>query len=270
MLKVREQSHPDQADDHQERYKSQGRKVRMVIVTWPVLALVGATVATAACLLNECEGRGNQASRQTFVGACGTVKTIAIRPDGAMLLSIEVDGSMGLFDLASPSTDEGAIAEFSNVRHGAFSADNRLLAIASSTTSVCVYDLAEDRARPLTDVAAASVGAACVSFSPDGRTLAVGQQDGRVTLWDVASGRLMSSLGGHSAFVAALAFAPDGLTLASAGGDGTARIWNLETNRQKLAIVSTQSTFAPDGLQLATGGFDGTVRLWAGPKATGK
>ena len=63
-----------------------------------------------------------------------------------------------------------------------------------------------------------------VAYSPDGKTLAAGYQDGTIRLWDVASHRLISTAGRP---VYALAFSPDGTTLATAGGDGRARLWNV-------------------------------------------
>jgi WD40 repeat protein len=66
-----------------------------------------------------------------------------------------------------------------------------------------------------------------LTFSPDGRTLAAGTVGGAVELWDVASGRRRSVLGGHSGGIWALEFAPDGRTLFSGGNDGTVRVWDM-------------------------------------------
>ena len=102
----------------------------------------------------------------------------------------------------------------------------------------------------------------------DGATLAVGQQDGRISLWDAATGHNRSTLDGHTAFVASFSFAPDGATLASSGGDRSVRIWDLPTGRQRAAIVSPTSTFvamtfSPDGRLLVLGDqVSPVVWLW--------
>jgi hypothetical protein len=62
-----------------------------------------------------------------------------------------------------------------------------------------------------------------IAFSPDGRTLASGGGDGPIRLWEVASGREVRRLEGHTAWVRAVSFSPDGRTLASGGEDGTVR-----------------------------------------------
>jgi hypothetical protein len=66
-----------------------------------------------------------------------------------------------------------------------------------------------------------------VAFSPDGRLLAMGDENGGVSLWDVATRRqLGTTVQLHTATVHALAFNRAGTMLASASRDGTARLWS--------------------------------------------
>ena len=71
-----------------------------------------------------------------------------------------------------------------------------------------------------------------MAFSPDRRTLASGNLDGTIGLWDVADpahprplARPLTS--GSSTAVDTVAFSSDGRTLASGSNDGTVRLWNL-------------------------------------------
>jgi WD40 repeat protein len=110
-----------------------------------------------------------------------------------------------------------------------------------------------------------------VAFSPDGKTLASGQFNGPVQLWDMATHRQIGRpLTGHTSEVSSVAFSPDGKTLASAGSDGTVRLWDVATHRQigrpltdrVPEFVMLTVAFSPDGETLASGSNDGRVRLW--------
>ena len=64
-----------------------------------------------------------------------------------------------------------------------------------------------------------------VVFSPDGKTLASGNYDKTVKVWDVSERRELATLKGHSEFVGTAVFSPDGKTLASGSWDETVKLW---------------------------------------------
>ena len=72
----------------------------------------------------------------------------------------------------------------------------------------------------------APVGVVSLAFSPDGKRLATGSEDARITLLDPVSGKMIHSSIGHASDVLALAFSPDGKRLASASHDRTVKIWD--------------------------------------------
>ena len=108
-----------------------------------------------------------------------------------------------------------------------------------------------------------TVGA--VAFSPDGKTLAIGDHDGRVGLWDVATGQRTAALAEDST-VFGVAFSPDGKTLAVGDGGGRVGLWDVATG-QRIAALNEGITvrdvaFSPDGKTLAAGDYGGQVGLW--------
>ena len=69
-----------------------------------------------------------------------------------------------------------------------------------------------------------------VAFSPDGRVLASGSEDGVIKLWDSATWQELASLDAHRGGVRFLAFSPDGALLTTSGaaadGRGEIGLWN--------------------------------------------
>ena len=110
----------------------------------------------------------------------------------------------------------------------------------------------------------------CVSFSPDGNSLAIASADGTACLWDLQDKKKPSIkpsiiFEGHQGWVYSVSFSPDGKFLATGSKDGTARLWDLQG--RQLAGFKRQSgvysvSFSPDGNSLAIASADGTVKLW--------
>lgn len=71
-----------------------------------------------------------------------------------------------------------------------------------------------------------------IAFSPDGRWMVIcsrekNEEDGRIQLWELATGKLHRELSGHRGRVTAAAFSPDGLSLATGGDDSPVLLWDL-------------------------------------------
>ncbi|PSB46500.1 hypothetical protein C7B80_13000 [Cyanosarcina cf. burmensis CCALA 770] len=121
---------------------------------------------------------------------------------------------------------------------------------------------------PAKSVFAETVKAAlAVASSPNGELLAAGNANGTIHLWQIADGKLLSTLSSHAGGVYAIAFSPDGHTLASSGDDNLVKLWNVCSGQclmtwQGHAHRVRSVTFSPDGRWLASSSGDCTVKLW--------
>ena len=69
----------------------------------------------------------------------------------------------------------------------------------------------------------------CVHASKDGTRLVSGGDDQTVRVWDVKTGKLVSTMSGHDDRVLSVCFSPDGKKIASGARDKTVRIWDAAT-----------------------------------------
>jgi len=105
------------------------------------------------------------------------------------------------------------------------------------------------------------------TFSPDLRTLATASDSDEVDLWDVATGKHIRSLIGHSQSVWSVAWSPDGQRIATGSEDHTIRMWDAHTGAD-LGIIGRHDlavnlvAFLPGGRSLESYGADGEAKLW--------
>ncbi|HEY9650164.1 MAG TPA: hypothetical protein V6C95_05840, partial [Coleofasciculaceae cyanobacterium] len=101
----------------------------------------------------------------------------------------------------------------------------------------------------------------------DGRTLISGGTDGKIKLWDLKTGELLTTLAGHASSVDCVVIASDNKILVSGGSDSTIKLWNLET-RELLHTFSGHSksikslALSPDGNLLASSSYDNSIKVW--------
>jgi len=139
-------------------------------------------------LWNPATGRPVGPPLQTGSGPAGGVGAVAFSPDGKLLASADLDGTVRLWNPAT-GRPVGPPLEATSTRYGvtgaAFSPSGKLLASADGDGAVRLWDPATGRpvGAPL------RIGAqvvAAVAFSPDGTLLASGGADGTVRLWQVS------------------------------------------------------------------------------------
>ncbi|MFD7428196.1 trypsin-like peptidase domain-containing protein [Streptomyces sp. NPDC059818] len=196
------------------------------------------------------------------------VTSVTFSPDGKTLVIVAGNGTVKLWDVATESlrTLSGLLIRNSPV----FSPDSKALAVVNSLNDrLEIVDVESGETRRTLGGSIRTWGEdySAVAFSPDGRSLATGSENGIVRLWDTANGKSRQELRGHDDVVNAVAFSPDGERLASAGGDRTVRLWHTTSGKAEGTLTDYSGAvwalaFSPDSRTLASGSQDAKIRLW--------
>jgi WD40 repeat protein len=186
--------------------------------------------------------------------------------DGRHLVSTTEEGMLKVWNTETwqePRT-------FRGLSHGLLlSGDGRWGATAAGP-GVRVLDVSADQAKavfqhphPLsvTDIAA----------NVEQGLLAVAQPFGKLTLWDLTTGKeryaLAGTEGNNRRSIGNLAFTPDGQLLAGGWSDGAVTLWDTATGKEWAQFPGDKFSvnwlaFSPDGQRLAAADFTGNVKVW--------
>jgi WD40 repeat protein/tRNA A-37 threonylcarbamoyl transferase component Bud32 len=204
-------------------------------------------------------------SRSKFIDA------LAFSSDGQILASEETYGGVfypmksriRLWDAAN-GKNICSIKADSKVSSLAFSPNGNILASGDSdngNVKVWLLSRVPGKQVKLTNIhtlTSSSIGVKSIKFSPDGQILA-----GGITLWDVASGREIYKLNGHSEAVELLTISPNGQNIATTSTSGIT-LWHIPSGTfirrfEKYSLDTV--VFSANGKILISANKDRTI-LW--------
>ncbi len=168
----------------------------------------------------------------------GPVRAVAFSPDGKLVASGGDDAMICVWKADTLEEYRVLKGHKGPVRALAFTRDGRLLSGGEDKT-VRLWDVgrkkqlwqAEGHTNPVVCLAVSDDGKRALS-GDGGRVEVGGGVDFTVRLWDLAEGRQLHCLKGHTGAVSSVAFAANGRRALSVGSDRTIRRWDLDGGSQ--------------------------------------
>lgn len=199
----------------------------------------------------------------TLSGHLDIIPTLAISPDGQVLVSGSADKTLRLWELPTGKCLGSLNLHGQTVLAVAISPDGQWLASSSMADPIILWNLATGQAHQRLFGHDTRVDA--LTFSADGTLLMSGGGDGLVRIWTVDTGTVVKVLTGHTGRIATLALSRDGKTLASGSTQGEIKLWSVPSRRLKRSLPPSAYpihalTFSPGQKALFAGGE--TLQVW--------
>jgi WD40 repeat protein len=206
--------------------------------------------------------------------------TLAFTPDGQSLVVGTGAGYTAVVDVASGQIVRKLTPMGQQLQQGSPSAialNGKLLVVGASVTGpgdISGYiDLWDTQTWTMLTVLTTVTGTAVsdVAISPDGKKVAVGNDDGTGGIWSLIPDQELVTLEGQTAFIHTISFSPNGADVATSADDGTARIYRaggpwLATLPAQLCGCGREIGWQQHKLvALARTGNDAVLRTWLLP-----
>lgn len=214
-----------------------------------------------------------------------TIRSAAFSPDGGRLLAAggTDDGWRGgearVWEVATGKVLHSFSLPVAEVTQACFSPDGKQVALACGDRTARLWDMSTGLLKSIPH----SEFCLHVAFSPDSRKLVTGTGDppihtmGTVRIWDVATGRPLTSPLHHQDSILYVEFSHDGRMLVTTVADGTTQLWDAATGElvaaplrhgervSSLRPTASWAEFTADGQRLFT--FDRVrgAQVWALP-----
>lgn len=175
-----------------------------------------------------------QKSTGDFRGHAEMLQCVTVSRDGRLVAAGGNSGTVIIWEFDGAAKLHELDCEIDMVRGIAFSKDGRTIA-CTGNTGVQFWDVETGERR---EKVPNDCEVHCVTYSPDGETVAWGACDGTLTLWDVASNSITEVVEAHERPLEDIAYSADGKLLATCGAGvtttrnprplpGNARVWSM-------------------------------------------
>lgn len=185
------------------------------------------------------EERPNRFSTIGAVDLKQPAAAAAVSPDGKLLVTATPETAELVFwDATTGKRRSSVKLDMPPISGLKFTPNGKHLACRATTyertEGVVVWDVAAGRIawKLLKSAGPGGYPSCAADDSPDGRYLAVGDERGRVHIWDFAAGKIARICEGPTGYVRNVVFSPDGSRVCANNDGGEVTLWDTATGRK--------------------------------------
>jgi WD40 repeat protein len=197
------------------------------------------------------------------------VNGVAFSPDGQLLASTSVNGTLYVWEVASGNLRCTKNA-YRMLEDCTFSPDGSFILTTDHENTLHRWNITcnqSDSGGIFVQENRDGYMHFC-TISPDGKRTVYPRFFLGLQIWDLFTGETILTLDDHPGEVSSCSFSPDGQFVLAAGKDNLIWLWDAETG-QKVNILSNHTghvaecAFTPDGRSVVSVSKDQTLRLWS-------
>lgn len=199
-----------------------------------------------------------------------SINSVVFRADGEKILSGTNchPASIRIFDVntADLEWDYTVGEDFMCIMGVSFSANTDYIAAIEEFGNIFIFD--NTGLTPVivdTIVTGTSYGFSVV-ISPSNEQVTVACSNGKMKIYEIASGSLLHDIDAHPSWVTTVAYTPDGTKLVTGGNDDKVKIWSEEGTLLYTCSGHTSDItnvkVSPDNLYVVSSSKDNTIKIW--------
>ncbi|KAI5956858.1 SWD3 [Candida jiufengensis] len=211
------------------------------------------------------------------------ITSIRISPNG-QLIALATLYKIKIYDFQTQELVTELIGHSKGISDIKFSPINsQIIASCSDDLTIRIWHINKNSSKCIKIFKKHTFHITTIQFNNKGNLLISGSADETITIWDIISGKILTTLAAHSDPISSLCLTPDNSIIISASYDGLIRLFDLEsfqclktltTSTSHGTATSSLSTkdlqnfpvanvcISPNGKYILSTNLDGKIRLW--------
>ena len=166
---------------------------------------------------------------RAFEGHASQISFLEFHPHGKTLMSGSANGKLTIWNIENGKELFSFVGQNEWTENVKFSPNGEFIAVANNNFIVLHN---AQTGKEIGKIETSVQNIACISFSSDGKNLAVAGSDNLIRLWDMQTKREVGQLKGHGKQIKSIQYSPNGQHIISYSSDNTVKLWSVASGQQ--------------------------------------